>query len=233
MSHIALECVEIEKWFGAGRRKVFALKDASFSLDFGQMTYVMGPSGSGKSSLIAALSGLQAPDRGQVMVPDGNLWERSPSKITKFRQEYCGFVFQNVGLFPALSALDQIILPLKLVGISSREARKRALEALEWVGLSSQIKSKPNQMSGGEGQRVAIARMLAKQPSLIFCDEPTSALDRENGSIVVQLLRRAAIEKNAMVFCSTHDDRIVHFADRVIEVEDGVLIKDSENPESV
>jgi len=233
MVKTALECIQISKWFGSGKRRVTALHEASFALDPGELTLVMGPSGSGKSSLIAALSGLQAPDSGQVIGPDGDVWACSDRQITSFRRKYCGFVFQSVGLFPSLSAIDQIILPLKLIGLSSAEAKHRAAETLEWVGLADQMKSKPEEMSGGENQRVAIARMLAKKPQLIFCDEPTSALDRENGAIVVKLLRRAAVERNAMILCATHDERIVPYADRILSFEDGQLRQDLKTKASV
>ena len=226
-----LECHQISKWFGEGKRRVVALNGTSFSLFRGEITLLMGPSGSGKSSLIAALSGLQAPSSGKVIGPDGDIWAKSSRKITKFRRKYCGFVFQNVGLFPALSAIEQIVLPLIFIGLSPSEAKRRAIETLEWVGLENQMKSKPGEMSGGENQRVAIARMLAKRPQLVFCDEPTSALDRENGAIVVELLRRAAVERNAMILCATHDERILPYADRILFLEDGELKKDTRNVE--
>lgn len=227
MQSVVLEAKRVSKYFGRGRRKVFALKDTSISLRKGEISLLMGPSGSGKSSLIAALSGLQAPDTGTVLGPDGDLWRRSEGKLTKFRREYCGFVFQSVGLFPSLNALQQVIFPLTLIGVPRNEARKRANETLDWVGLHNQKDSLPSQMSGGENQRVAIARMLAKKPSLIFCDEPTSALDKESGSNVVRLLRKAAKESDAMVLCATHDGRILPFADRVIHMEDGEVLSDT------
>ncbi|MCF6293050.1 MAG: ABC transporter ATP-binding protein [Robiginitomaculum sp.] len=205
-----------------------ALDGIDLALNAGEITLLMGPSGSGKSSLISVLGGLQAPDDGSVMVMGDDLWGQSSGKITKFRRKNCGFVFQSVGLFPALTAFEQIVLPLKHMGFDTKTANSQAKAVLAEVDLAERAHSRPNEMSGGENQRVAIARMLAKDPKLIFCDEPTSALDTENGAAVAQLLRQAAKTHNAMVFCVTHDDRLIPFADRILKIEDGQIISDSQ-----
>lgn len=215
------------KVFGSKQQRVTALDDISLSLYGGELTLLMGPSGSGKSSMIASLGGLQAPDSGTVTAFDKNLWKQSGRKVNKFRREYCGFVFQSVGLFPALTAAQQIMLPLTYLGWSYKDACRKAQETLDWVGLGDRYFSRPSEMSGGQNQRVAIARMLAKNPRLIFCDEPTSALDGVNGARVAELLKQAARDHNSMILCVTHDERLRPFADRVIQIEDGKIIDDS------
>lgn len=227
-SDLAIETHGLGKVFGEGRQRVVALDNVSLTLRSGEMTLLMGPSGSGKSSMIAALGGLQAPDTGQVIASGQDLWSRSSRRITRFRRDYCGFVFQSGGLFPALGARDQIALPLIFLGWSSGAAKLAACEALDWVGLANRQESRPSEMSGGQNQRVAIARMLAKKPTLIFCDEPTSALDGKNGANIAELLKRAASRHNAMILCVTHDERLVPHADRILHIEDGRITSDSE-----
>lgn len=191
------------------------------------MTMLVGPSGSGKTSLLAALGGLQAPDEGSVIAFNENVWGSKSPSVRRYREKYCGYVFQSVGLFPALNALEQVAIPLKFLGHSNEVAKKTAINILEEVGLANKLGAKPHQMSGGENQRVAIARMLAKGPKLIFCDEPTSALDGENGAHIAKLLLDIASKKSAMILCVTHDERLMSYADRIIKIEDGSIIDDS------
>lgn len=223
-----LEACKVSKFFGAADNRVVALNNVSLRLKKGQFALLMGPSGSGKSSLLAALGGLQAPSAGIVRFQGREVWSENDSEVTKYRRQHCGFVFQSGGLFPALSAVKQIAFPLIYLGIPKSEAYRRAKTALTELGLHDRPNSRPSEMSGGQNQRVAIARMLAKQPSLIFCDEPTSALDSENGETVARMLKLAAHTHNAVVLCVTHDDRLRPFADRVLEIKDGEITKDSE-----
>jgi|TARA_R110002124_G_scaffold26380_11_gene95006 putative ABC transport system ATP-binding protein len=223
----AIEATGIVKRFKSGKSFVEVLKGVDFDARHGDLTMVMGPSGSGKSTLIAALSGLLRPEEGNVDTLDVNdLWKLSSGRIDKFRLEHCGFIFQGFNLFPALTALQQVEVVLKYQGLSAGAARDRAREALEEVGLGPRLHQRPAALSGGEKQRVAIARALAKDPQILFADEPTSALDGENGQVVIRLLRRAATEHGAAVICVTHDPRLEAWADRVIHIEDGVIIDD-------
>jgi putative ABC transport system ATP-binding protein len=161
------------------------------------------------------------------VIADGyNLWEK-PKNIHDFRLKYCGFIFQNVNLFTCLTAKQQVVFLLEHVGMDSKKASLIAEENLEAVGLSHRMNLLPTELSGGEKQRVAIARTLAMKPKLIFADEPTSDLDSVNGQIIVDLLHKAAIERGAMVLCVTHDDRVKKVADRVLSIEDGVINSDS------
>ncbi len=229
MSRTSIEAIGINKRFGLGNAEVIALDSVDLQLRAGEMTLVKGPSGSGKSTLIAALGGLQRPDAGRVTMGTVDVWSLNRSGIDKFRRQHCGFVFQSVGLFASLTAFEQIVLPLQYMGYDRRRSERKAEQMLEEVGLSGRRDARPAQMSGGENQRVAIARMLAKEPKLIFADEPTSALDSANGQIVADLLHRSARLHDAAVMIVTHDDRLSEHADRVIEMEDGKLIRDAQH----
>ena len=233
----AIEAKGLVKRFKSGKSFVEVLKNVDFDARHGDLTMVMGPSGSGKSTLIAALSGLLRPEAGRVDTLDvDDLWGFSSSRIDKFRLDHCGFIFQGFNLFPALTALQQVEVVLKFQGLSKADATKRATIALEEVGLGHRLHQRPSALSGGEKQRVAIARALAKDPQILFADEPTSALDGENGQVVIRLLRRAATEHGAAVICVTHDPRLEAWADRVIHIEDGVIIDDQRrtpNPDAV
>ncbi|WP_242914472.1 ABC transporter ATP-binding protein [Brevundimonas pishanensis] len=223
----AIEAKGIVKRYKSGRGMIEVLKHVDIDAKHGDLTMIMGPSGSGKSTLIAALSGLLRPDEGSVAALDRpNLWKLSGGQIDKFRLDHCGFIFQGFNLFPSLTALQQVTTVLKYQGLSPDAAKARAKLALEEVGLGHRLNLRPAALSGGEKQRVAIARALAKDPQILFADEPTSALDGENGQIVIRLLRRAATEHGAAVICVTHDPRLEAWADRVIHIEDGVIIDD-------
>ncbi len=220
---MALSAQGLVKRFKSGRNVVSVLKGVEFQAVHGEVTMVMGPSGSGKSTLIAALSGLLKPDEGKVSALGEDLWSRSAGRIDRFRLQHCGFIFQGFNLFPALTALQQVAMVLKYQGLSRAEARRIAVEALDEVGLKPRMSQRPSELSGGEKQRIAIARAIAKRPALLFADEPTSALDGDNGQIVIRLLRRAAVERQAAVICVTHDPRLATFADRIVHIEDGLV----------
>ena len=225
MSRLALEARGLVKGFKSGRSKVEVLKRVDFQAYHGELSLVMGPSGSGKSTLMACMSGLLRPDEGKVTALGQDLWKLPDGKIDRFRLDHCGFVFQGFNLFPALNALQQVEVVLKYQGVPRAQTRERATRALAEVGLKPRVRQRPSELSGGEKQRVAIARCLAKSPQLIFADEPTSALDGENGQVVMKLLHRAAKEFGAAVICVTHDVRLEVYADRVIHLEDGQILE--------
>jgi len=222
----ALKATGLKKRFKTGRTWIEVLKGVDFEAMHGELTMVMGPSGSGKSTLVAALSGLLRPDEGPVTALGQDLWSLPAGKIDRFRLDHCGFIFQGFNLFAALTALQQVTTILKYKGYDHREARELAVEALTEVGLGPRMNQRPSELSGGEKQRVAIARCIAKKPQLLFADEPTSALDGENGQIVIRLLQRAAKSHDAAVICVTHDPRLEAYADRVIHIEDGLILDD-------
>ncbi len=222
----AIQAHGVYKRFKTGRTHIEVLKRVDFDASHGEVTMVMGPSGSGKSTLVAALSGLLKPDEGQVRALNADIWSLRSGKLDRFRLDHCGFIFQGFNLFSALTALQQVAIILKYQGCTPAEARRRAADTLTEVGLEARMHQRPSELSGGEKQRVAIARALAKNPQLLFADEPTSALDGENGQIVIKLIQRAAKQHGAAVICVTHDPRLEAFADRVIHLEDGLILDD-------
>lgn len=210
--------------FGTGEARTDALQSVSLDLFRGQITLLMGPSGSGKSTLLSVLSGLLRPDGGKVLALGEDLWSLSDRERERFRLRHFGFIFQGYHLFPALTAVQQVEMVLRWgEGVPRREARQRALEMLDRLGLAKKTHLRPAQMSGGEKQRVAVGRALIKNPALCFADEPTSALDWAHGEQVVDLLRQAAHEQEATILIVSHDARLVPLADQVLHMEDGCL----------
>ena len=222
----ALVADSLSKSFTTGAVRTEVLRDLSIEIAAGELTLVSGPSGCGKSTLLAILSGLLRPDAGRAFALGQELARFRPAELERFRLHHTGFVFQGFNLFPALTALEQVMLPLGYLGLDDAAARRRAADALAEVGLGSRMRLKPAALSGGEKQRVAIARALAKEPQLLFADEPTSALDAANGQIVIDTLHRIARTHGATVLCVSHDPRLVGHADRVLAMEDGRILSD-------
>ncbi|MGO4811822.1 ABC transporter ATP-binding protein [Cupriavidus sp. 2MCAB6] len=216
----------IAKAFTVGKITQQVIKDSSLEIYPAALTLIVGPSGSGKSTMLSMMSGLLRPDTGQVFALDTELWTLDEAALDRFRLENCGFVFQGFNLFGALTAFENVLLPLQYLGARGATAAARARRVLDEVGLGHRSHLRPAELSGGEKQRVAIARALVKNPRLIFADEPTSALDKTNGEIVIDLLKRIAAEHGATVLGVTHDPRLLSHADRVIELEDGIVIRD-------
>jgi putative ABC transport system ATP-binding protein len=220
------------KSYGQGATKIGVLNDVSLQIEAGKLTLCVGPSGSGKSTLLAALSGLLPPDSGTVSLLDQDLWKLEEATRQRFRLAHCGFIFQGFNLFSALTAFEQVLLPLKYMRISTAEARDRSRAALDEVGLSARMHLLPAALSGGEKQRVAIARAMVKRPQFVFADEPTSALDSVNGQIVIRILSQMAHTHGATVLGVTHDPRLLEHADRVLHLEDGQLGADTHSSNS-
>ena len=215
--------------YGRGETQTTALRDVCLDLHRGQMTLLMGPSGSGKSSLLSVLSGLQRPDSGKISVLGEDLWALSDRDRERFRLKHFGFIFQGYNLFPALTARQQLELVLRWgEGASGREARSGPRTCSTALGLAGKTELRPSQLSGGEKQRVAIGRALVKAPAFCFADEPTSALDWSHGEHVVELLRSAAHDRKATVLIVSHDPRLVPYADQVIHLVDGSLAEPEE-----
>jgi putative ABC transport system ATP-binding protein len=222
----SLQAVAASKSFVAGVVRVQVLRQLSLALYAGQLTLISGPSGCGKSTLLSLLSGLQPPDAGQVLALGEDLARLPQRQLVRFRLLHTGFVFQGFNLFPALTALEQVQLPLGYLGIDNASSKRRAMQALDEVGMARMAAQYPAQLSGGEKQRVAIARALAKEPQLLFADEPTSALDAENGQNIIDILHRIAGTHGTTVLCVSHDPRLVRHADRVLAMEDGSIRND-------
>ncbi len=222
----ALQAEGIAKTFISGHVRTQVLRDLSLRIEPAELTLISGPSGCGKSTLLAILSGLQSVDAGRVTALGSDLGHLDSRALERFRLHHTGFVFQGFNLFPALTALEQVELPLDYLGLSRAQARERATQSLAEVGLAHRRHLRPTELSGGEKQRVAIARALAKQPELLFADEPTSSLDAENGQTIIDLLHRIARAHDTTVLCVSHDPRLIHHADRVIAMEDGRVLSD-------
>ncbi|MBX9654439.1 ABC transporter ATP-binding protein [bacterium] len=224
---VILRGEHLVRGFGEGALRSLALRDVSIDLLAGQTTVLMGPSGSGKSTLLAILAGLLRPDSGEVEALGQSVVHMTDTDREVFRRRHCGFVFQGYNLFPALTAQQQVEIVLRWgEGVGAREAAQRAKDTLGLLGLGKKMHLRPWQLSGGEKQRVAVARALVKKPTLVFADEPTAALDWEHGEQVVELLRESATKENATVLIVSHDPRVTPLADRVLFLADGKISGD-------
>ncbi len=215
----------IVKIFGTGAGEVEVLKGVDIDLKPGELTLLMGPSGSGKTTLLSILGCILSPTRGSLEIEGISTDGMSAEAMADLRRNHVGFVFQSYNLFPTLTALENVMLALDVRGNASG-ARESASAALEAVGLSHRADAYPAKMSGGEKQRVAIARSLAGKPSVILADEPTAALDAENGQAVMQLMAEVAKDDSRAVLAVTHDHRILKYADRIIKIDDGMISSD-------
>ncbi|WP_370111360.1 ABC transporter ATP-binding protein [Streptacidiphilus sp. MAP12-33] len=198
-----------------------ALDGADFAIRAGEIVAVMGPSGSGKSTLLHCLAGIVQPDAGAVRYRDRELSTESDAERSRLRREEFGFVFQFGQLVPELTCLENVALPLRLGGVKRRAAEERATQWLERLEVSHAADRRPGEISGGQGQRVAVARALVGEPRVVFADEPTGALDSLNGERVMTLLAAAARETNAAVVLVTHEARVAAYSDREVVVRDG------------
>jgi putative ABC transport system ATP-binding protein len=226
-----LEAADVVKVLGAGAGEVQALKGVSLSLAAGELTLLMGPSGSGKTTLLCVLGCMLTPTNGTVRVRGYSTDGADPEELARLRREHVGFVFQSYHLFPTLTALDNVRLAMDVRGERAWPARAKAKDALATVGLSHKIKAYPRELSGGEQQRVAIARAIAGNASAILADEPTAALDSENGHAIMQVLAEIAKDAARTVLVVTHDPRILPFADRIVRIEDGLIVGEERGEE--
>ena len=208
---------------GEGETEVRALREVSFTASAGELVAVMGPSGSGKSTLLTLAGGLDTPTSGTVSVEGTDLATLGSTGRARMRRTSVGYVFQDFNLIPALSAVENVALPLELDGVRTRTARARARQALEEVGIADLADRFPDHMSGGQQQRVAIARAVVGERRLILADEPTGALDSETGEEVLRLLR-ARCDAGAAGVLVTHEARHAAWADRVVFLRDGVVV---------
>ena len=229
MTRPVVEGIDLVKVLGKGAGQVQALKGVSLSLACGQLTLLMGPSGSGKTTLLSVLGCMLTPDAGTVRVLGHSTTDARPGALARLRRDHLGFVFQSYHLFPTLSALDNVRLPLDVRGEPAAPAIAKAKEMLDTVGLSHKFDAFPRELSGGEQQRVAIARAIVGDPSAILADEPTGALDSENGHAIMTILARIAQDTSRGVLVVTHDPRALPFADRIIHMEDGRILREERN----
>ncbi|WP_448523076.1 ABC transporter ATP-binding protein [Pseudothermotoga sp.] len=222
---------ELWKIYGKGERKVEALRGINVTIKDGEFVAIFGPSGSGKTTLLNCLSGIDSPTNGEIYFDDLPFHTLSEEQKTQFRARHMGFVFQFFNLIPVLTALENVLLPLKILGINHGEAKQRAVAMLERVGLRDKIDRFPSQLSGGEQQRVAIARALVHSPKVVWADEPTGNLDSETGMRVIELLQSMREEFGTTLVVVTHDERIAQRADRILFMRDGQIteVREREN----
>jgi putative ABC transport system ATP-binding protein len=224
METVAIKAEGLTKWFGQGEAKTCAVREVSFEAHFHEMLYIVGPSGSGKTTLLSIISGILRPDAGTVSVEDTNVWGLKESALADFRLNKIGFVFQDFHLFPNLTTVENVAIPLVLKRRPWGEAIDQARKFLDVVGLSKRAELHPNRLSGGEQQRVAIARALASGPDLMIFDEPTASLDGDTGKKIVEFVKKEVLNEHRCIVVVTHDDRIYPFADRILNMEDGRLL---------
>jgi putative ABC transport system ATP-binding protein len=226
MSESMIEASDVTKTLGSGAGEVQALKGVSLTVRGGELALLMGPSGSGKTTLLSILGCMLTPTSGTIRVCGRVTGGVDPEDLARLRRDSIGFVFQSYHLFPALDAADNIRLALDVRGERSRRAVARAAEALARVGLSHKARAYPRELSSGEQQRVAIARAIVGNVSLLLADEPTAALDGDNGRVVMTILADIAKDSSRGVLVVTHDPRLRPFADRVIHIEDGRIVRE-------
>ncbi len=200
-----------------------AVRDVSFEAYLGEMLYIVGPSGSGKTTLLSMISGILRPNAGKVMVEGSDIWSLSNDGIAEFRLNRVGFVFQDYHLFPRLTTVENVAIPLILKKKAWSEAVDVAMQYLEIVGLRERADLPPVKLSGGEQQRVAIARAIAGKPDLLIFDEPTASLDGDTGRKIVSFVKENILNEQRCIIIVTHDSRIYEYADRIMKMEDGVL----------
>jgi putative ABC transport system ATP-binding protein len=230
---VLLEASGITKVFGSGAGEVKPLKGVDLQLYSGELTLLMGPSGSGKTTLLSILGCILTPTSGVLRVAGTSTDRLSPEELAHLRRQHMGFIFQSYNLFPTLTALENVRIALDVRGQKGFAAANRAEEVLRDVGLAYRLKSYPGNLSGGEQQRVAVARAIASSPSIVLADEPTAALDGENGHAVMALLARIAKEQHRSVLAVTHDPRTLSYADRVVRIEDGRIVGEERRPEGL
>ncbi len=224
----ALKLEKLAKQYQEGNRDHTVLDDVDLRVQAGEVVALVGRSGSGKSTLLNLISGIDEPSRGRVLIKDTEVSALGEHERTLFRRRHIGFVFQFFNLIPTLTVMENLLLPLELVGDSGVEAKGRALSLLERVGLGPRGASYPDILSGGEQQRVAIARALIHRPSLLLADEPTGNLDGETGQLIIKLLAELVREAGMTVLMVTHSREVATLADRVLTMHDGKLLEAAE-----
>jgi putative ABC transport system ATP-binding protein len=218
-----LEARSVRKVYGEGEARVEALRGVDLAVRPGEMLAIMGRSGSGKSTLLCMLGGIDTPTSGEVYLEGVNLATLSDDQRTIMRRQRLGFVFQSFNLLPILTAEENVALPLELDGVPSAEAKRRAVAMLDLVGMAGRRDHIPSTLSGGEQQRVAIARSLVIEPALLLADEPTGNLDSVNGQRVINMLRNLVDQRQQTIVLVTHDPVVAARADRVVHLLDGLI----------
>jgi putative ABC transport system ATP-binding protein len=228
MVNDAAICVRgVSKTYAHGAAAVRALTSIDLDLQCGELTLLMGPSGSGKTTLLSIMGCILRPTEGRVSILGEDVTGLDEHQLPRVRRDWIGFVFQQFNLFPTLTALDNVSLAFDLRGLSRRQARRRAMDILQQLDLGDKLDAFPAELSGGQQQRVAIGRAMAGEPWVILADEPTAALDSRSGHAVMTLLKGLAREQGRAIVIVTHDNRLLDYADRIVQIEDGRVMSDS------
>ncbi len=227
MSFIKVE--SLRKVYRLGGEKVVALGNINLEIPKGEIFCILGTSGSGKSTFLNMLAGLEKPTRGNIWIAGQNIASMNEKQLAVFRQKNTGFVFQSYNLLPALDATENVGMPLMFKGLSKSERTKRAIKMLKAVGLEKRIHHRPTQMSGGQQQRVGIARAFVAKPNVIFADEPTGNLDTKTTAEVMELMVKMCRRYNLTLIIVTHDTDISKYADRIVHIVDGEIVSDERN----
>jgi len=218
-----IEVADIQKIYEEGSVRVHAVKGVTLSVDAGQLVLLMGPSGSGKTTLLSMMGCILKPTKGSLRIMGEEVINWNENSLPLTRRRHIGFIFQHFNLLSALTALENVEVSLNLKGIKGKEGNRIARDLLEQVGLGDRCDFLPMDLSGGEKQRVSIARALAGKPSIILADEPTGNLDSQTGRKVIELIKQLAVKESKSIVIVTHDSRITDLADRIYHIEDGIL----------
>ena len=214
------------KRFPVGKSHFTALNDLSLTFERGEFSGLVGPSGSGKTTLLNIIGSLDTPSEGKVTVIDQAISTLSHKQSAKLRNRYIGFIFQTYNLLPVYTVYENVEFALLLQKLSYSSRRKAVMDALEWVGLTDKVKSRPSMLSGGECQRVAIARSMVKRPQIVLADEPTANLDSKNSHHILQTMKNLNRELKTTFIFATHDEKVMQYLDRKVSLEDGKVVKD-------
>ena len=221
----AIQVKNLYKIFRVGNEKVRALNGVDLTIYKGEFCAIVGTSGSGKSTMLNMLAGLEKPTKGEVIVAGEHLEKMNENQLVKFRREHVGFIFQSFNLLGTMNAIENVALPLTFRGVDKKIREAKAVEMLKLVGLPKHMKHRPNEMSGGQQQRLGVARALVLDPEIIFADEPTGNLDSKTSAEVLGLMRKVVTEKNQTMVMVTHDNHLAGFADRIFHIIDGKIVK--------
>ncbi|WFB62029.1 ABC transporter ATP-binding protein [Sphingobacterium sp. WM] len=230
MSEEIVRLENVDKIYKTGDTSITALAKSSLSFESNKLTLIMGPSGSGKTTLLSIIGCIIYPSSGKVYYKDKEVTSLSENRLADLRLHDIGFVFQQFNLLEPLTALENVMQPLLLQGVYRKEAKEKAIQALEAVSLSDRLHNLPKKLSGGQKQRVAIARALVTNPTMILCDEPTASLDAKSAAVIMEELKELSKEGKAVIIV-THDLRLRKFADQVIYVEEGNVSNKIRNEE--
>lgn len=221
-----IEINKLTKRFPVGSGSFTALHEVTLSFEKGEFAGLVGPSGSGKTTLLNIIGSLDNPTEGEVIVMDQSIASLSHKQSAKLRNYHIGFIFQTYNLLPVYTVFENVEFALLLQKKSTTERKKAVMDALEWVGLTDKASSKPAQLSGGESQRVSIARAIVKRPQIILADEPSANLDAKNSHHIVQTMKQLNRELRTTFIFSTHDEKVMQYLDRIVHLKDGMVEKD-------